>query len=94
MQNTTVKSLLLVLFTSIEKRCYEKSHFFFQEAAWQIMLRFYEFRGGAILKEAPKSALRHAFGMNDPLLGKNDNERTLLRTIHQVSESHLKYKVP
>ena len=57
------------------------------------MLRFYEIRGGSILKEAPKSALRHAFGMNDPLLGKNDNERTLLRTIHQVSESHVKYKV-
>ena len=93
MQNTTFKSLYTNLVNKHQK-INRKSHFFFQEAAWQIMLRFYELRGGAILKEAPKSALRHAFGMNDPLLGKNDNERTLLRTIHQVSESHLKYKVP
>ena len=56
------------------------------------MLRFFETRGGAILTEAPKSALRHAFGMNDPLLGKNENETALLRAIHNVRESHEKYK--
>jgi hypothetical protein len=56
------------------------------------LVQFFDVRGGSILLEAPKSALRHAFGMNDPLLGKNEHERTLLRAIHHVREGHLKYK--
>lgn len=30
--------------------------------------------------------------MTDPLLGKNENERALLRAIHHVRETHEKYK--
>ena len=42
------------------------------------------------MTKAPNSALRHAFGMKDPLLGRNEHERSLLETIHNVKTSHEK----
>ena len=53
---------------------------------------FFELRDGHILVEAPKSALRHAFGIKDPLLGRNETERVLLRTLFDIYTSHCKYK--
>ncbi|CAG5083535.1 Oidioi.mRNA.OKI2018_I69.PAR.g10401.t1.cds [Oikopleura dioica] len=63
-----------------------------EDDSWQILLKFFEVRGGNIMTKAPNSALRHAFGMKDPLLGRNEHERSLLETIHNVKTSHEKFK--
>ena len=56
---------------------------FLKEHGWIVLWTFFELRDGHILIQAPKSALRHAFGINDPLLGRNESERQLLRTVSQ-----------
>lgn len=63
-----------------------------EEDSWKILLKFFDVRGGNIMIKAPNSALRHAFGMKDPLLGRNEHERSLLETIHRVKTSHEKFK--
>jgi len=63
-----------------------------EEHGWIVLWTFFELRDGHILIQAPKSALRHAFGINDPLLGRNESERQLLRTIFDIYTSHSKYK--
>ena len=78
-----------------------------EEDSWQILLKvkippsnhfltnkFFDVRGGNIMTKAPNSALRHAFGMKDPLLGRNEHERSLLETIHKVKTSHEKVIAP
>ena len=61
-----------------------------EEHAWSVVWAFFEARDGHILIQAPKSALRHAFGMHDPLLGRNEAERTMLRCIYDIYSSHEK----
>ena len=50
---------------------------------------FFTLRDGHILIGS-KVALRHAFGISDPLLGRNEAERLMLRTIYDIHCSHEK----
>jgi len=63
-----------------------------EEHAWMVIWTFFELRDGHILIQAPKSAPRHAFGIHDPLLGRNEAERKMLRCIYEIYSSHEKYK--
>lgn len=69
------------------KTIYEYRLYFLKEHGWIVLWTFFELRDGHILIQAPKSALRHAFGINDPLLGRNESERQLLRTVSHYKSS-------
>ena len=59
--------------------------------AWDLVLKFYEMKGGAEFNSAPARKLSHSFGLD--LVGPSvSNKQALLQTIGHITASHSRYK--
>ena len=59
--------------------------------AWDVVIKFYEMKGGAEYNSAPARRLSRSFGLD--LAGtSSNNKQALLQTIGQIISSHSQYK--
>ena len=59
--------------------------------AWDVVMKFYEMKGGAEYNSAPARRLSRSFGLD--LAGSvSTNKQALLHTIGQILASHSQYK--